>query len=978
MRHPASSHPDLAAIERGRLIGRQQELRTVEVAVARLSRARGGWLVLSGEPGVGKTRLLGELLERSAQAGHIVLSGRGAELERDTPFGIWIDALDDHVASLGDDQLRRLVGDRTAELSRVLPSVRAPGLECAPALQTERYQAHRAVRLLLERLAARRPVVVALDDLHWADDASLELVAHLLRRPVEGSLLVVVAFREGQLPSWLGAPLESAERDGSLDAVAVSPLSATDADALLGDGFGSAARARLYELSGGNPFYLEQLGAIASRDPRGFWEAGDAAAVPAAVAAALGQQVACLSTAARALVWGAAVAGDPVDLALAAATAGIGEDAARESVDELLSVRLLARTDTPSRYRFRHPIVRQAVYEAAGEGWRLAAHARAADALAERHGSASARAHHVERVAGVGDEQAIALLIQAGGAAAARAPAGAARWYRAALRLLPQDESAVARRLELLVPMASALVAAGCLEQGLNALLDALELVPTGFGAARVRLIGACAGCENLLGRHDAAHARLLAALAQQGDHASADAAALQVELAADAIFDTDFDAALDWAERALVTARQLRDPALTAVAAALGSFAAYTLGRLGQAEHARVEAVAALDSIDDDVLAGRLDAPYYLGFAEFFCERYDDAIGHLQRGIAVSRVSGQGQYLVAMMVGLAFALQARGRLAAALEMAQSAVEAARLADNPQMIGFALLADAWTAAMSGNLEQAVRAGEEALASIEGLDESVLTRANRETVAAAFIQAGDPERGLRQAQLAGAPEFLHVDPGRRSWLYALLAQAELALGRRTAAEDWLVRGEQTAHRLELPLRNAELLHTRAMLLLHDGEPHPAADTARRAIEQADSVGAAIQSARSRALLGAAIARAGRREDAVALLRGAEATLADCGAQRLRAEAARELRRLGRRPTTRQLRAAGGEGLDALSGREREIADLVARGHTNRKIAAQLFLSDKTVETHLTRVFVKLRVASRAEVAELIGRSRPTAA
>lgn len=949
----------------------------MELALARLSRARGGWLALSGEPGVGKTRLLGEVLDRGARAGHLVLSGRGAELERDTPFGVWVDALDDQVASIGDEGLRRLVGERTAELARVLPSVRATRQERAPALQNERYQAHRAVRLLLERLADRRPVILALDDLHWADDASLELVAHLLRRPVQGPLLMAVAFREGQLPSWLAAPLESAARDGSVASVALGALSASDADALLGAGFGAAVRARLYELSGGNPFYLEQLGAIAARDPRRFLDAGDEAAVPGAVAAALGQQVAGLSDAARALVLGAAVAGDPVDLSLAAASAGVGEDAAREGIDELLRARLLARTDAPRRYRFRHPIVRHTIYDAADEAWRLAAHARAADALAQRHDSASARAHHVERVAGVGDEQAIALLIQAGAEAAPRAPAGAAHWYRAALRLLPQGQSAAARRLELLVPLASALVAAGSLEQGLGALLDALALVPAAFGAVRVRLIGACVGCENLLGRHDSAHARLLTALAQQADHGSPDAAALQVELAADAIFDIDFEAALDWAQKALVTARLRRDPALTAVAAALACFAAYTLGRLQQAERAREEAVAALDSIDDDVLAGRLDAPYYLGFAEYFCERYDDAIGHLQRGIALSRVCGQGQYLVVTMVGLAFALEVRGRLAEALEMAESAVEAARLTDNPQMTSFALLAETWTAAMSGNLEQTVRAGEEALTSIEGLDESVLTRANRETVAAAFIQAGDPERGLRHAHLAGAPEFPHVDPGRRCWLYALLAHAELALGRRTAAEDWLVRGERTPERLELPLRNAELLHTRAMLLLHDGQPHEAADTARRAIEHADSVGAVIQSARSRALLGVATGRAGRREDAVALLRDAEAELAACGAQRLRAEAALELRRLGRRPTAHQRRAAGGEGLDALSGREREIADLVARGHTNRKIAAQLFLSDKTVESHLTSVFAKLRVASRAEVAERIGRSRPTA-
>ena len=669
------------------------------------------------------------------------------------------------------------------------------------------------------------------------------------------------------------------------------------------------------------------------------------------------------------------MAGEPVGLELADATAAIDLDRALESIDELLRAQLLVPSGVPCRYRFRHPIVRRAVYESAGEAWRLRAHDRAARALAQGRGSVSARAHHVERSATTGDEEAIAVLIAAGTEAAPRAPAGAARWFAAARRLLPDDRSAAPRRLQLLIAGAGALVAAGQLELGLQAQLDAIDLVVPACSALRVRLIGACAGCENLLGRHDAAHARLLRALDELDDHGSADAAALQIELAADAIFDSDFTAMADWAQRALVTARTLGDPSSRAVAAALSCFANYTLGRPQLAEIARSEAVATLDGMDDDALAARLDAPYYLGYAEYFCERYDDAIRHLQRGIAVARARGQGQFLVPTMVGLAFSLEVRGRLAEAAETADGAVEAARLAGNRQLVGFALVVEAWTAAMRGDLEQAIRAGEEALASIEGLDESVLTRSNRETVAVAFIAAGDPERGLRQARLAGAPDFARVDPGRRCWLYAHMAQAELALGRRAAAEDWLVRGERTTQDLDLPLRAAEILHARALLLLADGRPRAAADTARAAIERAEAVGAVIQSARSRTLLGGALGRAGQREEAVGLLREAEARLASCGAQRLRSEAARELRRLGRRTAAPQRRGAGGAGLDALSGREREIADLVAHGHTNRRIATQLYLSEKTVESHLTKVFAKLRVSSRAEVAERIGRSRP---
>ena len=150
-------------------------------------RSRGArWLVLSGEPGIGKTRLLAELCAAAEERGHLVLVGRGAELERDLPFGIWVAALDDHVATLGPARLEDALGGRVAELARVLPSAVAEGDIPLGGLQDERFRAYRAMRELLARLAEQRPVVLVLDDVHWADDASLELIAHLLRRPPAG------------------------------------------------------------------------------------------------------------------------------------------------------------------------------------------------------------------------------------------------------------------------------------------------------------------------------------------------------------------------------------------------------------------------------------------------------------------------------------------------------------------------------------------------------------------------------------------------------------------------------------------------------------------------------------------------------------------------------------------------------------------------------------------------------------------------
>ena len=948
-----------------RFIGRRQELAALDAALDTLKAPRPHWVVVSGEPGIGKTRLLTELSERAAARRLPVYVGRGAELESDLPFAIWIDALDDHVAALGERRLDTLIGERVTELARVLPSAAPAG---AGGLQDERFHAYRAVRALLQGMAMGQPIVLILDDVHWADDASLELIAHLLRRPPPAGMLIALAFRAGQVPNTLLAALEAAGRDRLVTNIELGPLTQAEADALLG----APAQPFLYAQSGGNPFYLEELSRAGVRAGAPGRAAEDAIGVPPAVAAALGQEVASLAEGARLLAWGGAVAGEPFDLDLAAAAAGLGEPESLTAIDDLLAARVATATDVPRRYRFRHPLVRRAVYDGAGEAWRLQAHARAAETLAARPGALAARAHHVEQSARVGDDTAASVLEQAGHAAAPRAPAIAARWFEAALRLLgPQGGDDPFRRLGLLVPLAGALAATGRLERALDTLVDALTLVE--MADLRVRLIAACAACENLLGRHDAAHARLLAALDALEDQHGAAAAALHAELAADALYEGDFEAMRSSALRAVETARALEDRGLEALATALLCFAEYNLGHPAEAATAREESAALLDALPDDQLALRIDAPYYLGFAEYFCERYDDAIRHLRRGINLSRAVGQGQFVVPMQVGLAHALETRGRLAEAADTADAALEAARLAGNRQAIGWALVSDAWMAAAAGDVEHARTAGDEAIALLEGLDDSVLTRATHAHLGVMWADIGEIDRALDSFRAVGMPDFPSIEPARRGWIYAVLARVDLARGDRAAAEAWAARSEEVLEGLGLPLAETWLLHSRAAIALAGGDPAAAADLALDAAARAESVDAPLPAARCRTLAGEALAAAGRRDDGIRELQRAETELSALGAARHRDAAARELRRLGQRVAARQ-RRGGGEGLDVLSGREREIADRVAEGRTNREIGAELFLSEKTVEGHLTRVFAKLGVASRAEVAEVVGRAR----
>jgi DNA-binding NarL/FixJ family response regulator len=940
-------------------------------AIDRLRAMRAHWVAVSGEPGAGKTRLLNELCSLARGHGHLVLVGRGAELERDLPFGVWVDALDDHVASLGEDRLTTLVGERVAELTQVLPSATAGGASLG-GLQDERFRAYRAVRALLQQLAARQPVVVVLDDVHWADDASLELLAHLLRRPTPARLLIALAFRTGQVPLALAAALEAAARDGTVTELALSPLSRREAESLLGEGLPEPVRDALYRRSGGNPFYLQELARAERRSSPHAIEDVDEGGVPSAIRASFGQELAALSESARRLASGAAVAGDPAELELAVAAAGLSEDTALEVMDELLAREILHRTSVPRRYGFRHPIVRRAVYDMAGEGWRLHAHARAAAALEGRPSALGARAHHIERCARGGDEAAAAVLQEAAHRAAARAPGVAARWLSAALRLLPDrpGEEGGMRRLGVLIPLAGTLASTGRLSEALDALQEALAIVPPRLADVRVRLIAACAACENLLGRHGGAHARLLAALDELPAEPDAARVALHVELAADALYDSDFAAMRDWAAAAAEAAGRLGESGLLAVAEGLLCFA-----HAEAADTARIRSGAALDVIPDEQLAARLDAPYYLGFAEFFCEHFEDSVRHLRRGIAVSRVAGQGQFVIYMMVGLAHALERLGRLHEALSTAEAAVEAARLAGYRQFVAFALVSEAWTAAALGDAEHARTAADEAVTLLDGLDESVLTHATHAHVGVMWLDLGEPDLCIEQLRAVGLPDLRQIEPGRRCWLFAVLARAELERGDRRAAGDWLERSEAIADTLQLPLAQAWTLHARALLSLADGDAAAAAEQALEGAKHADAVRAVVPAARCRTLAGVALARAGRRDDAIPVLTRAEAELAAAGASRHRDEAAHELRRLGRRISARQRRRSPGQGLEALSGRELEIAQRVALGRTNREIAGDLFLSEKTIEGHLTSVFAKLAVTSRSAVAEVVGRSRP---
>ena len=962
------------------LVGRAGELKEMDRALAALNRGRPATLALVGEPGIGKSRLLAELGSLATERGHLVLSGTASELERDLPFWVFVDAIDDYLQSLEPRRLDALGDETRRALASVFPSLAQFAVPGEGTLHHERYRSHRAARELLERLTATAPLVLALDDVHWADPASVELIGTLLRSPPDAAVLIAVALRPRQAPGRLSAALERAWRADTLTRLDLGALTPAEAAELLDPTMDEAVAGALYEDSGGNPFYLEQLARSLDRPATPGTAAEDGAlvelGVPPLVAAALAQEIALLPDAARLVLQGAAVAGDPFDPELAAAAALAPPPAAAlDTIDELLRLDLIRETDVPRRFRFRHPLVRRAVYDAASAGWRLAAHERSADALAGRGASAAERAHHVERAGRKGDAASVAVLREAGEAAAHRAPASAAHWFAEALRLLP-DDAAAEERVELLLASAGALATTGHFAEGHTAILESLELVPEDAVDLRVRLTTACAGIEHLLGRHGDAHDRLVRALESLENRESAEAAALMIELAVDGVYRMKYDQITHWAAQARETATSLGDQLLLAGAVATMAWGAGLRGATSEAEDYRADAAELVDGLSDHELALRLDAAVNLAGAELYLDRFEEARAHAERVVTVARATGQPAFVPFAFMLLAWPRMLHGELAEGGAMLDAAIEEARLLGNDQTLAGLLLNRSLTALAAGDLEIAVTAAEESVELTREAENGLVPAATGLALAAALLETGDPKLAdavellLERTGGAGLP----LMPGasfRAKWL-ELLTRCWLALGRPDDARKAAECAQATAAAIGAGrMASAMADRATAVVALAMGDAGSAADCALASADGADGAGLPVEAALSRTLAGRALAQTGQTEQAVTELERAADAFNSCGARRYRDATDHELRRLGVRVHRRsQPGAAGAGGLAALTEREREVAGLVVDRRTNSEIADILFLSPKTVETHMRNIFRKLDVSSRAEAARTV--------
>lgn len=371
------------------LVGRSAEVGKLRTALDDLT--RGSVLVgVAGDPGIGKTRLLAELATLARRQGRLVLSGQAAEFEQDAPFAVVKNVLEDQLRTMDPARLAGLAPAERGLLRAVFPAITAYAAAGGGAdttlIAAERYRLHRAIRTQLDLLAEPAGLVLILDDLHWCDDGSAELLAHLLRHPPAGPVLLAFAYRPRQLNARLHHEVVAATRRRSVTVIDVGPLTFAEATALLPKNLDTDHRRRLYAAGEGNPCYLDLL----SRGTAGE-------EVPAAVGAALAGEFGRLAVAEQRVAQAAALAGDvvdsrSVDSRLIAVIAGLPEPDTLDAIDELGRRDLIRRRGTS--FTFRHPLLRRAAYHQAPPGWRVAAHRRAADELARRGSSLPAPARH--------------------------------------------------------------------------------------------------------------------------------------------------------------------------------------------------------------------------------------------------------------------------------------------------------------------------------------------------------------------------------------------------------------------------------------------------------------------------------------------------------------------------------------------------------------------------------------------------------
>ncbi len=982
-------------------VGRRDEVAALTALCDRARAGEPGFAIVAGEAGVGKTRLVTELAGQAGSSGFTVLTGHCVELGAEgLPLAPLIDALRTLARTMSRGELAEVLGPARRGLGRLLPELDpGAGLEdrgaepAADGIQVS--QLLELVLGLLGRLSAKRPLLLVLEDLHWSDQSSRELVSFLIRSLRGVRVVLLATYRSDELNRRhpLRPLIASWERLRTVQHVELHRFEPGEVAAQLGAILGTAPATGLVDLvfdrSGGNAYLVEELAGV-------MQGGGDPADLPPSLADVLLSRADALSAGAQRLLRTAAVAGRSVPDKLLAEVAGVGDAEFYAGLREAVESHLLVVDHTGRSYAFRHALTRDAVYEDMLPGERGGLHAAYGEALTRDPGLAgddatvpAALAHHW--YAALDLPRALpAAIAAARHALTSFAPAEAQRHLERALEIWPRVPDAEQRtgldQAEVTTMAGEAAYQAGAIDRSLSLLDQALAGLPAeGDAVRRALVLDRRARCLRDTGREAESVTTLEEALALlPADEVTRAHAVVLSSLANSVWRANDLDAALSLAGRAVRAARetgavqQEADSSIT-----LGSVRGYLSA--------------------DDAVAG-----------------LDDS----RAGLALATSIGAHFTALRAYINISDVLELHGRHEEAAEAARAGIELAGRVGLARSLGAFLTGNLVESLVRmGHWNEAEQLGTQALNAMpEGVFAATVLQLRAE-LAAMTGRYADADENVRAARRAlgqtrdeqYALTLLYADA------LAAHGRGELAAARRLTASgladyDSPVSGRYLWPLLWLAARTEADDATRAR---DRREQVPDGAAARHQELASLAAGLAAPNAASsgyQALVAAELARAAGRQDVAAwsaaagawrsaaepyplaytLLRLAEAAVAagdrDTAGRGVR-EAYALARRVGATPIANEAAALARRtrlSLDepaaetvtappedplarfGLTEREQEILVLLAGGRSNPQIAESLFISPKTASVHVSNILAKLGVDSRVEAAAVAHR------
>ena len=996
--------------ERAAFIGRGGELVRLEAALARSADGVGRTVLVGGEAGIGKSRLVGAFADAARVTGAHILSGACLEVgERGVPYAPFVEALRALTRSLEPGRLPALLGPGRRELARLLPELDASPPGPSDALEFDRFGQARLFELVLgvlDRLSRGAPVVVIVEDLHWADESTRDLLGFLVRSLRSARILFVATVRSDELQRRHPVLpfVAELERDEHVERVELRPFTrdelADQLEALAGSPPSAEDIERLHARSGGNPFFAEQLVTAAAE---GF----DERELPPLRRDVLLARVASLTDDAQEVLRAAAAAGRRVDDALLASVLDLPERevarALRHAVGQGILVDVDGLDDAGGGYAFRHALLQEVVYAELFTGERRRLHGGFALALTARGeigGVPVAPAELAFHWDAAGDAaRAVPAFVDAGRSAErVSAFAEARRLYERALELWPGgSHEGGADRVWVLQRAAECAVLSGAYARAIELgrlAIAALESAPEpdrtqiGIQHDRLRWFLWESGDRRAAAAAVAEALRLIPAEPPSAARARAQAQAAGLQL-----FAGDPEAAADLAGQALATARSARAPSEEALA----------LGIVGWAQ-------AVLGEVDDGVATFRegLRLAEQLGGVEGIALGYTnlsallDRVGRTDEALATA----MDGYAVARRLGVArtYGGTLLGHAAKALINLGRWVDARRVLDEALDLDPVGRPAVWLRINRARLDTGEGRFDEAAAELDrarqlddqlggtelyrsallaGLAELGVWRGRIEDVRAAL------DEGLQRVRDDRPPEPALV------WLAAHVLRAEA-----DAADAARARHDEQA--LAECRRRAALIVERLDRLSQLGPSSrpsvggrgPAVAALMRAeldrlggrrggdrwamvAETWEAIGRPYSAAYAWYRAGeASLANREPRGAAERALRAAHAAAVSMGALPLRAavELLARHARLSLVAPADEVEASlpnDGAGL-GFTAREAEVLRLVAGGWTNQQIADALYISRKTASVHVSNILGKLGVRSRVEAAAIAHR------